>query len=98
MTDEAQTDPAPLTPIDWRESMHRRVERDLTNHPPRAAAVGSLMDDVMARIKELAHWIVDNVPSGREQSTALTKLEEVSMHAKAGIARYQHRVPGGPDQ
>jgi hypothetical protein len=34
-------------------------------------------------------WIEEFVPSGREQSLALTKLEEMSMWTKAGIARNQ---------
>lgn len=80
------------------DGLHARVDHDLTNHPPRTAAVAALMDEATEQFKALGHWIVDNVPVGREQSTALTKLEELSMHAKAGIARNQDRVPGGPDR
>lgn len=36
---------------------------------------------------EYAKWIIDNVPDGREQALAITKLEEVVMWANAGIAR-----------
>lgn len=97
MSDEVD-EPASLEPTDWHAKMHERVERDFTNHPPRALAVEDLLSEVSRRCVDLAHWILDNVPSGREQSTALTKLEETSMHAKAGIARLQHRVPGGPDR
>jgi hypothetical protein len=37
---------------------------------------------------ELARMIVEEVPPGREQSSALTRLEETVMHANAGIARH----------
>lgn len=69
--------------------LHARVENDFRNHPPATPEVATLMDDVTERFVHLAHYIVDNVPAGREQSTALTKLEECSMHTKAAIARNQ---------
>lgn len=68
--------------------LHDRVENDFRNHPP-TGDVGTVMDTATDRFLDLAHWIVDNVPAGREQSTALTKLEECSMHTKAGLARNQ---------
>lgn len=71
------------------QDLHARVERDFTNHPPVAAGVAEKMDEATRRFIDLAHWLVDNVPEGRERSTALTKLEECSMHTKAGIARNQ---------
>lgn len=36
---------------------------------------------------ELAKKIAASVPEGREQATAITKLEEAMMWANAGIAR-----------
>lgn len=36
---------------------------------------------------ELAQFINEKVPEGREKSLAITKLEEVMMWANAGIAR-----------
>jgi hypothetical protein len=36
--------------------------------------------------KQLAFLILDVVPGGREQSTAITKLEETIMWANKGIA------------
>lgn len=71
------------------QAMHARVEQDFRNHPPATEEVAAVMDAATEKFLELGHWIVDNVPAGREQSTALTKLEEVSMHSKAGIARHQ---------
>ena len=59
-----------------------------TNHPPQAQA-GVSLDEVTRRCIEFGHWIVVNVPLGREQALALTQLEQCSMWAKAGIARNQ---------
>lgn len=39
------------------------------------------------KAKELAQLILDMVPQSREQSVALTNLEQVVMWANAGIAR-----------
>ncbi len=71
------------------EAMKERVRHDFTNHPPVSAAVGSKLDEVTRRMVDLGEWIVDNVPVGREQSLALTQLEQCSMWSKAGIARNQ---------
>jgi len=35
----------------------------------------------------LADWVLKLVPAGREQSLALTKLEEAKFWASAGVAR-----------
>lgn len=75
-----------------RANLHARVESDFTNHPPTDIVVGAVFDDATRRMLTLAHWIVDFVPAGREQSLALTKLEECSMQVKAGIARNQAAV------
>ena len=42
---------------------------------------------IRAKAKEFAVLIVEETPPSREQSLALTKLEEVSMWANASIAR-----------
>lgn len=67
-------------------SLHERVDNDFTYHAPtpeQIRAYGMLRD----LAKALAHAVVDYVPPSREQSTALTRLEECVMHANAGIAR-----------
>lgn len=68
--------------------LHDRVENDFRNHPP-LGDTGDTLDAATEKFVELAHWLIDNVPESRELSTCLTKLEEVSMWAKAGIARNQ---------
>lgn len=75
-----------------RDELHARVDNDFTNHPPTDPTVGAVFDEATRRMLNLAHWIVDFVPAGREQSLALTKLEECSMQVKAGIARNQEAV------
>lgn len=70
-------------------ALKARLEHDLTNHPPATASVGALLDEITEKCIELGYAIVDDVPISREQSLALTHLEQVSMWAKAGIARNQ---------
>lgn len=72
-----------------RARLHDRVENDFRNHPPVGEGVADKMDVATELFVEMAHWLVENVPAGREQSMALTKLEECSQMTKAGIARNQ---------
>ena len=44
---------------------------------------------IRSEAKNLAIKICQYVPESREQSIAITKLEEVVMWANAGIARYE---------
>lgn len=44
-------------------------------------------DMIRERAKSLAYLIDEIVPDSREKSIAMTKLEECSMWANAGIAR-----------
>ncbi len=63
----------------------KQVERSFTYHSPKEdqpARYTHLRD----KAKELAHDILHMVPPGREQSTAITKLEEAIMWANKGIA------------
>lgn len=69
-----------------KKSIHERIDNDFTYHcPPPEIAINFPI--LRNKAKELAYLIIDLVPSGREQSTALTRLEEAIMHANAGIAR-----------
>lgn len=76
----------------YRRNLHARVDNDFTNHPPTDVVIGRVMDEATARFLDLAHWLVHNVPAGREQSSALSALELVSFHTKAGIARKQDMI------
>lgn len=67
-------------------ALHRRIDRDFTYHPPHGD-----QPDRYALLRELgatlAHSIVSTTPVGREQSLALTHLEEAIFYANAAIAR-----------
>lgn len=70
-----------------RSALHDRIqERDFVYHPPRPDQVPKY-NEIRARVRGLALFIVDMVPPGRELSLALTKLDEAVMWANAGIAR-----------
>lgn len=65
---------------------HAEVERRFSFHPPKDASVGEQHSNVRGRCKELAHWIIDNVPGGHAQDQAIDKLNEVMMWSNAAIA------------
>jgi hypothetical protein len=63
----------------------KQVETSFTYHSPK----GNQQERYVAlrdKAKELALDILHFVPPGREQSTAITKLEETIMWANKGIA------------
>jgi hypothetical protein len=68
------------------ESKYPQVEKAFTYHPPKPGQVEkyTVLRD---RAKDLADLIVEIMPPSREQSLALTKLEETIMWANAAIAR-----------
>ena len=63
-----------------------RVINDFTYHRPDADAVDK-MRQLRSSARHLAKMIAELVPAGREQASALTRLEESIMHANAGITR-----------
>lgn len=73
-------------PEDQKEALRKRVQNDFTYHRP-PAGLGQDFVTMREKAKELALLMIDKVPAGRELSNALTRLEEVVMHANAGIAR-----------
>lgn len=66
--------------------MADRLERDYTYHAPHGDQT-ERYEILRARAHELALTIVERTPPGREQSLALTHLEEAVMYANAAIAR-----------
>lgn len=70
-------------PIDRADIEHR-----FTNHPP-VGDTGAVLDEITERMISLGVHLAETLPEGREKSTAITKLEEASMWAKASIARNQ---------
>jgi hypothetical protein len=67
-------------------TMKERIERDFTYHAPKAGQPEKY-EAIRNKSKELALLIVDLTPASREQSLALTFLEQCSMYANASIAR-----------
>lgn len=72
------------------ERVDKAVEADLTNrfryHPPKNDQM-TRYEDMRTMGANLAFFIAENTPKSREQSLALTKLEEAIMWANAAIAR-----------
>lgn len=73
-----------------KEDQKKRNKHNYNHHPPKTAEVINCHSATRMKCENLANWIVDNVPFGREQSIALTKLEEVMFWMNAGIARIKN--------
>lgn len=56
-------------------------------HPALSETRRVTHDNIRGQLGRLAQFIAHTVPAGREQSVALTKLEEVMFWANAGLAR-----------
>ena len=72
------------------ETLHQRIERDFTNHPPVDAEVVKTMEHLRSVAKEFAGVVADMCPAGREQSLSLTFIEQGLMFAIAAVARDGH--------
>ena len=66
--------------------MDAKIENTFTYHAPKDGQPEKYQA-IREKAKELAYLIQELVPPSREQSLAMTKLEECSMWANAGIAR-----------
>lgn len=72
-------------------TLHEQVEWNMTNHAPNSEKVVAI-EEVRNYFKQAAHTVISLVPFSREQSLALTKLEEGLMFAVAGIARQREEA------
>lgn len=70
-----------------------QLDHNLTNHPPTSDEVIGHMEHIRSVAKGFGYAIMASVPESREQSLALTKLEEAVMWAIAGVARNQPPQP-----
>lgn len=68
------------------EDLRARIERDFTYHAPKTGQP-ERYTAIREKAKELALLIVDLTPQSREQSLALTSLEDAVFRANAAIAR-----------
>ena len=64
----------------------KRLANTFTYHSPKEGQPERYVT-LRDRARDLAYQIVELTPPSREQSLALTKLEEAIMHANAAIAR-----------
>lgn len=77
-----------LGPHSITEADHERIENDFTYHPVQEhLKQGERYEELRKLAKELAFKIVQNCPKGREQSLAMTNLEQAIFWANAAIAR-----------
>lgn len=73
----------------WNKSntiINLKIENAFTYHAPKEGQPEKYQA-IREKAKELAYLIQDLVPDSREKSLAMTKLEECTMWANAGIAR-----------
>lgn len=66
--------------------LRERIDRDFEYHAPKEGQPARYAQ-IRAAARNFAHLIANEVPQSREQSLALTHLEECVMWANAGIAR-----------
>ena len=70
-------------------NIHHRIDNDFTLHPPKGAGTAGDLDELRASYKALAHKVADATPPSREQSLALTALEESLAWSIGAIVRNQ---------
>ena len=75
----------PITP--------EEIEKRFTYHPPQPGQP-ALYEQIRYTAKELAITICSLTPESREQSLAITALEESVMWANAAIARNESQAEG----
>ena len=71
---------------DINDETQKRLDNDFQYHAPNASQIKRYAA-IRRHAKSLAELACELVPSSRECSLALTKLEEFVMWANAGIAR-----------
>ena len=69
--------------------MEKEFGNRFTHYPPINNIIRQNHEEVRNKIQDVARSIKRVVPPGREQSLAITKLEEAMFWANAGIARNQ---------
>lgn len=90
--------PQPPTPphVPQGEDLKNLWDWNLTNHKPTPEAIRK-MEGLRSAAKAMKNAIIDMVPSGREQSMALTSCEQMVFYAMAGIARRENEDITPPD-
>lgn len=65
------------------------LDKRFDHHPPLEEDTIHRHEEIRRHGKMFAYAVTQLVPEGREQSMALTDIEDAVMHANAGIARNQ---------
>lgn len=78
--------PEPTFRYQLTEQMEERLRRDFTYHPPKADQP-ERYTAIRGAAAGLARLIMETTPVSREQSLALTNLEQVVFFTNAAIAR-----------
>jgi hypothetical protein len=73
------------------EQQHEDLDWNLTNHAPGEVNL-SKIEALRTKAKEFGHMIIGNTPPSREQSLALTHLEQAVMDAVASLARQKDQA------
>ena len=82
-------------------AQHELARRDVNERfrfHPATPATGPKHEEIRERHRELALWVLANVPNGRERALALTALQEAMMWANAGVAIHTLPEPLGRDR
>jgi len=90
-TDMEETTTAPAT-TSYRNpnaTEQDRIAHDFGYHAPTTPEIAKRHEDIRAQCRQLAQWLAEKLPAGRERSLALTKVEEAGHWANAAIARTQ---------
>lgn len=74
------------------QELHDRIEHDFTNHAPVDPSIVSTFEELRVQAKAFAHGVAALCPPSREQSLALTSIEQGLMYAVAAVARNQDRA------
>ncbi len=76
------------------ERQRARLENDYSYHPP-VGDQAARYAEIRAAQRHLAETIMRCTPDSREQSVALTHLDQVGFNANAAIARNEKEGEGG---
>jgi hypothetical protein len=68
------------------EELIREWRWNLTNHTPTEEGIKKI-EKIRSAAKLFAEVMIDNCPTSRDLSLALTSMEEATFHANASIAR-----------
>jgi len=74
-----------MTNPNSRQALHERIHNDFGYHKANEATI-PLHEEARTLFANLAHWVADYVPEGRDQSLCITELEMALMRANKGIA------------